>query len=191
MPPIHYLYTHTHADHCHGFDDLRSVYFSAGQPLKCYARAEFIAELKQRFRYIFEDTGYQGGKPLIDFVEIPETGRFFVDKLPVETISCVHGNVKTSIFKFGRFVYATDFKFFTPENIESWRGSIDTMIASGIRYGKHHTHSTIEETLILFTQLAVKRGIITHLSHDVDYETVSQKLPAHAELAYDGMTFKI
>ncbi len=190
-PPVDYIYTHIHADHCHGFDDLRSVYFAVKKPLRCYAKLEFIDEIKKRFHYMFEDTGYQGGRPVIEFLAIPESGIFKIQDLLIETFSCPHGNVLTSIFKIGSFVYATDFKILPPEVIAAWTGKIHTMIASGIRYGTHHTHSTIEETVALFKLMQVKRGIITHLSHEVDYEPVSKNLPENIELAYDGMKLKI
>ena len=190
-PPTNYIFTHTHADHCHGFDDLRSVYFIARKPIRCYAREEFIDEFKRRFHYIFEDTGYQGVRPEIDFIAIPESGSFSIGNLTIETFSCPHGNIKTSIFKVNSFAYATDFKSFPENVISAWKNNIDTMIASGIRYGTHHTHSTIDETLALFTQLNVKCGFITHISHEVDHATVSKNLPKNIQLAYDGLTFKV
>jgi phosphoribosyl 1,2-cyclic phosphate phosphodiesterase len=98
-----------------------------------------------------------------------------------------HGNVLTNAFRFGSFAYATDFKSFPSDKRAKWRGKIDTMVASGLRWRDHKTHSTIQETIDLFEDLQVRRGIITHLNHEIDYDLDSKKLPGNVELAFDGM----
>jgi phosphoribosyl 1,2-cyclic phosphate phosphodiesterase len=111
--------------------------------------------------------------------------------IEVETHLVPHGNAMTNIFRFGNFAYATDFKLFTESAINSWRGKIHTMVASGLRWKEHKTHSTIPETIELFRKLDVERGIITHMSHDVDYLEDSPKLPLGVEFAYDGMQLTV
>jgi phosphoribosyl 1,2-cyclic phosphate phosphodiesterase len=186
------IYTHIHADHVHGFDDLRGLYFNSQRPINCWLHPEHIKELRHRFHYAFEDTGYLGGRPEIHLRSLPsESGIFSIGDMDVETFLVPHGNALTNIFRFGRFVYATDFKSFTDEAISAWRGKIHTMIASGLRWKEHKTHSTIPETVELFKLLDVERGIITHMSHDIDYQEDSVKLPKGVELAYDGMQLSI
>jgi phosphoribosyl 1,2-cyclic phosphate phosphodiesterase len=188
----HVLYTHLHADHCHGFDDLRGLYFNNKKPLKCYLDSEYVSELKHRFHYAFEDTGYKGGRPDIELVKLPEGGGVFkIQDCEIETIRLQHGNVLVNGFRFGSFAYVTDFKNFTEEQISSWRGKIDVMISSGLRWSSHGTHSSTVETIAIFKELGVKRGILTHLSHDIDYQRDMARMPNGVELAYDGMTITL
>ena len=188
----HVLYTHLHADHCHGFDDLRGLYFNSGKQIKCFLDEEYAQELRLRFHYAFEDTGYLGGRADIQLVDLPKGGGDFeVAGTTAETIRLPHGNVTTNAFSFGNFAYATDFKFFPEEQIRRWRGKVHTMVASGVRWKPHKTHSAIEETIELFDRLGVTRGIISHLSHDVDYDRDRLKMPQGVELAYDGLTFSV
>lgn len=186
------LYTHIHADHVHGFDDLRGLYFNSQKPITCWLHPEYMKELKHRFHYAFEDTGYLGGRPEIHLTPLPEeSGVFSIGDMEVETFLVPHGNARTNVFRFGSFAYATDFKSFTDEAIRAWRGKVHTMIASGLRWKEHKTHSTVPETLELFKLLDVERGIITHMSHDVDYFNDSNKMPQGVELAYDGMQISV
>lgn len=185
------LYTHLHADHCHGFDDLRALYFRSKEPVNCYLCSDFEKELRQRFSYAFIDTGYLGTKPQVVLKQIPDDGNFLVANKPIETFRIAHGNVQTSVFRFGSFAYATDFKEFNADQIVRWKGKIKVMVASGIHFGTHNTHSVIEETLRLFEALNVERGVITHISHKIEHLRDSAKLPAGVELAYDGMVIDL
>ena len=184
------LYTHMHADHTAGFDDLRAFYFRSRKATEIYLLPVYINELKARFHYAFEDTGYQGTSPQVHLNPIP-SHPFTVAGMTVEPAPLHHGHALSCAFKFGRFVYATDFKAFPPELIEAWRGKVDVMVASGIHFGTHVAHSVIPETIQLFDDLGVKRGVISHLAHDVDYVRDTHKLPPHVEFAYDGMTIDL
>lgn len=188
----HVIYTHLHADHCHGFDDLRGLYFSSEKPITCWLHPTLIPELKQRFHYAFEDTGYLGGRPDIRLLPFPqEHGTTTIADMEMETFLAPHGNAFTNVLRFGRFAYATDFKTLSDANIKAWRGKIHTMVASGLRWRSHKTHSSIDETLEIFKRLDVERGIITHLNHEIDFEVDSRKLPSHVELAFDGLEFVV
>ena len=184
------LYTHIHADHSQGFDDLRAFYFKSKRSIDCFLMQEFHADFKQRFRYAFEDTGYLGAKPQIQLKAMPNQ-LFKLGPWDIEPVRLPHGNITTCGFRFGNFAYATDFKGFPEEIKQRWKGKIDTMVASGIHYGQHPSHSVIPETLELFQQLEVRRGIISHLAHDIDYVINSKNLPSHVEFAFDGMTIDL
>lgn len=186
------LYTHIHADHCHGFDDLRMFAFRAGHPaIPCYMHTDFIAEFKSRFSYAFDpNTGYYGTLPQIQLRALP-TKPFTVAGLDIETVRLPHGAVLTNAFRIGKFAYATDFKTFAPELISRWKGKIDTMIISGVRFRPHKTHSSVQESVAILQELQVRRGFITHLSHEVDYRTHRAELPPGIDLAYDGLTLTL
>lgn len=184
------LYTHCHADHVHGFDDLRAFYFGEGKPVTCHVPSEHVAEFRQKFSYVFEETGYIGTKPQVR-MELVSDLSFRIAGVDVEPVRMAHGNVITTGYRFGSFAYITDFKWLSEQVIERWQGQIELMVASGIRRGGHPTHSCIDETLALFDRLKVKKGVITHLSHEVDYDEESSKLPPDAALAYDGMVLEL
>jgi len=185
------FYTHLHADHCHGFDDLRAFYFKDKKPLQTYLARNFSIELQDRFKYAFFDSGYPGATPHLNLNIIPDDGVFDVGGCQVETFRVPHGNVMTSVFRLGEFVYATDFKKFSDEQISRWRGKVKVMVASGVHFDAHPTHSTISETLDLFDKLQVKRGVISHLSHKISYLRDGAAMPPHVSLAYDGMRIDV
>jgi len=180
------LYTHTHADHCHGFDDLRAFYFFSGKPIPCYLSREHLFDLKSRFSYAFEETGYLGLPPQVTLLEMESKVDIWSD-MEIEVVRLEHGNVMSAAFRMGSFAYATDFKCFSESVLEMWSGKISLMVASGLRFSEHKTHSSIPETIQIFERLGVQRGIITHMAHEVEYEQHSQQLAPHIELAYDGM----
>ncbi len=182
----HIVLTHLHADHCHGLDDLRSLYFYHHRPLHLYVSPLHVDELKTRFNYIFGKTGYHGTRPQIE-LHILSEGMNTVGGWQLDHVHLPHGHVQTSAFRWGHFAYATDFKSFPKQVSDLWRGKIHTLIASGIRDRPHQTHSSIPETINIFKDLEVKRGIISHLSHEVDYIQTLKDLPIGTELAYDRM----
>lgn len=184
------IYTHVHADHCHGFDDLRAFYFTSNQPVTCWIPEEFIDEFRTRFSYAFEDTGYLGSKPQVRLKPLPRAP-FRIGSFEIDPIRLPHGNVSTAAFRIDSFAYATDFKAFDETQIAAWRGKIRTMVASGIHFGEHKTHSTIPETIALFQELGVERGIITHLSHDVGHHRDRGRLPRGVEFGFDGMVIEV
>ena len=180
------LFTHTHADHCHGFDDLRPLFFNkTAKPIKVWATETHLEELQRRFFYIFQQTGYRGITPILDTLNHEQVKEEF-SSLDFEYYSLPHGLTESTAFRWGNFAYATDFKQFPKAIIEAWKGKIEVMIASGIMYKSHHSHSSIPETVALFEELGVKQGYITHISHVVLHERDSQKLPPHIQFAYDG-----
>lgn len=186
----HILLTHTHADHCHGFDDLRVFCFKSKEPLNLYATSTHLQEFTSRFNYLFDENGYEGVKPQVERHTL-KNRTFSVLGHDFEFQSLDHGHTLSSAFKFKNFAYATDFKRFSKDQIALWRGKIHTMVASGIRFRAHHSHSSIQETVDLFSQLDVKQGIITHLSHEVDADLDRVKVPDWVTFAYDGMRIKI
>ena len=188
------LYTHTHADHLHGFDDLRAFSLLQSGPVQCYLKPYDLGELTKRFSYAFKKTGYAGIRPKAELVALEEEEFELVPGLRVEPLFLPHGRAVSTGFRFGSFAYVTDFKSFVDgvftKQLLRWKGKIHTMIASGVYYKTHPTHSSIPETLEMFDRLKVKHGIITHLSHEVDHEKGQSQLPKNRWLAYDGLSFE-
>ena len=186
----HVLYTHTHADHCHGFDDLRAFYFHQKKPVHCYLHEEHITDFKTRFAYAFDPRPSLNSRPQVTVT--PFRQGVFTVSLPdmtfnVEAWLLPHGQGQSVAFKIGSFVYATDFKTVPEEVRKEWRNRVHTMVASGVRFQSHPTHSSVPETTELMTDLGVRQGLITHLGHEIDYKRDAPKLPCGITLAYDGM----
>lgn len=184
------LYTHTHADHCHGFDDLRALYFREKKAIRCWIWAGHEPDLRRRFSYAFASEGYVGTPPQVELRAF-ESGPLPVLGIEVEPLLLPHGHMQSVGFRFGSFAYATDFKSFGQGAIAAWKGKVKTMIASGLRFEEHNSHSTIGETVALFKELGVERGYLTHLSHSVDHRRDSESLPPNVSLAYDGCEFDL
>ncbi len=185
------LYTHLHADHCAGLDDLRAFSFRDKHDIPVLLSEEFEEELKSRFYYVFKETGYRGSKPKLDLHPIKE-GKIenpYVKDL--EMFRLPHGSIMTSAYRIGRFFYATDFKTIGESQIAKLRGEIDVAIMSGIHFGEHDSHSTVLETVEIMKKIQVKRGWITHLAHNIDYERDSLRLPSNISFAYDGLRIDI
>ncbi len=181
--------THTHADHLHGLDEIRALSFKRKSPIELWAKQEHLVDIKSRFHYLFQDTGYKGFVPAIETKEVSACFQSLGQK--VETVYLPHGHMQTVAYKVGSFAYATDFKKFPPEAIAAWKGRIHTMVASGIRYREHASHSSVYETIQLFKDLEVKRGFIHHLAHDVDADLDASKLPENVQFAFDGLEFDV
>ena len=175
------VYTHTHADHLHGLDDLRAFWFHSKKPVKCWISPVHLDDLKSRFSYVFNDTGYPGSPPQVDLSLIDNDFNLF--GVPIETFQLPHGPGTTTAFRIGSFVYATDFQYFPEEIKNKLKGQIHTMIASGVGWEPHKTHSSVTETTQLFKDLEVQRGIVHHLAHTVDY--YQHTLDSPYEFAYD------
>ena len=187
----HVFYTHTHADHCHGFDDLRAFYFRRKKPVHIHLPEACVDEFKERFRYAFEAGGYHGLKPQIELHPFARDASFDVNGTTIETMMLPHGHVESCAYRIGTFAFATDFKCFLPEQVERWKGGLNTMVASGIRFREHATHSSIPETCQLFQDLGVSLGVISHLSHDVLHSRDESGLPTGVKLAFDGMVIDV
>lgn len=182
------LYTHTHADHCHGLDDLRAFYFADQKPMHCWIGSRHVQDLKDRFSYVFKEDGYHGTKPQI-LLHTIETDSFQVGPFSIEMVELPHGHSMSTAFRIGSFVYATDFKTFPENALEKWKGKVKICIASGVGFKEHSTHSSIPETIEVFKKLGVSKGILTHLTHTVDYKKHRGDLASDVSFAYDGMEF--
>lgn len=182
--------THTHADHCHGFDDLRAFYFWHPRAMPVYMSHGHAQDFQRRFPYLFQKTGYLGTVASVALHTLSQEA-FQVEGVTIEHAELPHGSTVSTAYRIGSFAYATDFQYVPEAVIERWKGKIHTMVASGLRFHPHPTHSSIPETIELFRRLGVKRGILSHLTHDVDYVRDSVGLPSGVELAYDGMVLDV
>lgn len=180
------LYTHDHADHTHGIDDLRGLSHTMGRSLDVYGNSETLAVLCQRFGYVFEET--MGYPPFAIAHEI--TGSFRVGAINITPFQQPHGPVSSLGFRFGKIAYSTDLNVLTEEAATLLHG-VDTWIVDALRYDPHPTHPHLAQTLEWIAKVKPRRAVLTHMTWDMDYEELKSRLPAGVEPAYDGMMIEV
>jgi phosphoribosyl 1,2-cyclic phosphate phosphodiesterase len=186
------LFTHAHADHSHGIDDLRSINRMTGKPLPIYADAHAMSELKARFRYIFAPVDAEARtkfyKPAVEPHEI--AGPFAAAGMDIVPFVQDHGFSKTLGFRFGRFAYSTDALALDEAAFTALAG-VETWIVDCIRRAPHPTHSHLERTLGWIERVKPRRAILTHMDETLDYEVLRRSLPPGVEPGYDGLVAEV
>jgi phosphoribosyl 1,2-cyclic phosphate phosphodiesterase len=186
------LFTHAHADHCHGIDEVRAVNRATGQSLAIYASAATMAELRERFSYIFRPQDPAAGaffyKPSLLPHEI--AGDFEAAGIPVTSFVQEHGFTKSLGFRFGRLAYSTDVVSLNEAGFAALAG-VETWIVDCYRRDPHPTHSHLAQTLDWIARVKPRRAILTHMDRQLDYATLSRELPAGVEPAYDGLVIEV
>ncbi|HEY6443230.1 MAG TPA: MBL fold metallo-hydrolase [Candidatus Acidoferrales bacterium] len=181
------IYTHGHADHVMGLDDIRPFNLKLKGPVPIYAAAETLATLRRQFSYIFEaDAG--SWVPLVDLHEID--GPFNLFGTNFVPIPAIHGSQAVLGFRFGKAAYLTDFSS-VPDSSKALLRGLDDFILDALRYVPHPAHSNVEQSLALVEELRPKRAWFTHICHDLGHEQANARLPENVRLAYDGLSFKV
>lgn len=182
------LYTHAHADHILGTDDLRVFNFVSKSSIPCFGDAQTLAGIRTTFSYIFEpDPNYLGGMlAQLTLNEVTALKPFQAAGLEILPLPLRHGRLSMLGYRIGDIAYATDCNFM-PDETRAALAGVKVLVLDALRYKAHRTHFTIPEAVELATQLEIDKTYLTHMTHDVDYDEVSAKLPKHVELAYDGL----
>ena len=178
------LYTHGHADHILGLDDLRPLSFRHPGRLPLYASDHAARSLRETFRYVFDEQNTYPSKAQVELKAINgEFQLFGVDFQPVEVM---HGDEPIHGFRFGSAAYLTDFSDIPAASRQQLRG-LDVLFLDALRHTPHPTHSTVENSLKLVEELAPRRAFFTHISHDLPHAETNASLPPHVRLAHDGL----
>lgn len=182
------LLTHAHADHLHGIDELRQIFFHQQRKIPVYADVQCLERVYQAFSYMFHaaDSFY----PTFLEGHAIENDTFTIDGTIVQLFEQDHGHQRSSGFKIGKMAYSTDVKSI-PEKSESYLYGLDLWIVDCLRDEEHRTHAHTGLTLEWIEKYQPKRSILTHLSELLDYEDLSARLPKGVEAAYDGMVLEI
>lgn len=183
------LYTHAHADHTHGLNDLCLVSRFKEAEIPVYGDKPTLDALRQSFGYAFHNPDNAHYQPFLTAHEIEYTP-FEVFGRTVEPFEQDHGLIKSLGFKIGDFAYSTDVCALKPEVLDFLKG-IDTWVVDCLRYEPHTTHSHLALTLEWIAYVKPRRAILTHLSPLLDYDTLCQELPAGVEPGYDRLTLEI
>jgi phosphoribosyl 1,2-cyclic phosphate phosphodiesterase len=178
------LYTHTHADHILGIDDLRPLTFHRPQKLPLYARPQAAEFMRNMFRYIFDDNYKFGGIAQVELKTIDGPVDLFGARF--EPITVIHGETEIDGFRFGSAAYLTDHSE-VPETSFARLRDLDILFLDALRYKPHPTHSTVENSLKIVERLQPKRAFFTHICHDLAHEATNATLPPNVRLSHDGL----
>jgi phosphoribosyl 1,2-cyclic phosphate phosphodiesterase len=186
------LYTHEHADHLHGLDDVRLFPFMLGHPIPIYATEVVEGRIRKIFDYAFSDREqtHPGAVPKMQLQRI--------DERPIEILGStltpvplVHGPYcRVFGYRIGNVAYCTDTNCIESSSKELLRG-LDVLVLDALRKSPHPTHFSVGEALDVIEELGPKKAYLTHLSHELDYTTFFRELPEHVALAYDGLRIEL
>lgn len=180
------IWTHDHADHCHGIDDLRQLYHARGAPVPGYARSDTVIALQRRFGYAFD--GHSGYPPIATITPLPD--RMMLGGIAIAAVDQPHGAITSAGLCFtynGRTIaYSTDFNAMTDAMRALFTG-VDLWIVDALRRRPHPTHPHLDRTLGWIAELGPKRAVLTHMDQSMDFATLMRELPPGIEPGYDGM----
>jgi phosphoribosyl 1,2-cyclic phosphate phosphodiesterase len=183
------LYTHSHADHILGLDDVRPFNFMQKQEIPIFASAEAWDVIERTFSYVFDASPSESSRPRLT-PHLFEFNPFCVAGVEFQPIRMSHGKGTVHGFRFGDCAYLTDHSSIPMESLEKLSG-LDVVFLDALRHNPHPTHSTVDESLRTVELLKPKRAYFTHISHDLLHAAVEAQLPPGVSLAYDGLEISI
>ncbi|MDO7842709.1 MBL fold metallo-hydrolase [Sphingomonas immobilis] len=180
------IWTHDHADHTHGIDDLRQVFHAMGRPVRCFARMWTARSLRGRFGYVFEGTsGYPATATIEDLADTLTIG-----DIALRIADQPHGKITSAGLRFEAdevaLGYATDLNDMT-DDVAAIYKNLDLWIVDALRERVHPSHADLAMTLGWIDALKPRRALLTHMDQSMDYETLRAELPPGIEPAYDGL----
>lgn len=183
------VYTHAHADHIYGLDDLRVFSMRGRGPLNAYATPSTASMIRSVFPYVFDNgPTHGGGVPQITLNEI--AGPFEAATIQFRPVPIWHGPTPVMAYRVGDLAYVTDVSRIEPESMDQLRG-LDVLVLDALRYRPHPTHFSIPEALAIVDELKPARTFFTHICHDLPHAETNRQLPAGVELAYDGLVIEL
>jgi phosphoribosyl 1,2-cyclic phosphate phosphodiesterase len=183
------LFTHAHADHILGLDDMRAIIELQGAAMPCYANSAAWAAIRRTFFYVFEGTIQRGGG-IPQLVAHDVDGPVTVGDVTVIPVPLWHGKLPILGYRFGNFAYLTDCNAIPDASWPLIAGT-EILVLDALRDVAHETHFTIAEALSVVERLQPRRTYFTHMTHDLPHAATNARLPGGVELAYDGLVLEI
>ncbi len=185
------FYTHEHADHTAGLDDIRPLYFINKKPIPIYGQERVINDLKIRFNYIFTNVNRYPGAPEVTAFTPKPYRSYFIGGIEVIPLEVLHGNLPIYGYKFGNMAYITDAKTI-PDKTVALIKDIDLLIINALHHKAHKTHMNLKESLKVIEKINPKKAILTHISHHMGFhDDINETLPDNVSLGYDGMSLHL
>ena len=184
------IFTHEHADHTTGIDDVRPYFFRQGK-IPIYLHERVLNSLHNRFAYIFDPKQKYPGAPDFEVNLINKENDFQILGLNITPIESVHYKLPVLGFRLGKFAYLTDVKTISDKEMLKLNG-LDTLVINALRYESHPSHLNIEEALEIIDQVKPKQTFFTHISHNMGFhKEVCSNLPKSVSLAFDGLVLEV
>lgn len=184
------LFTHEHADHTAGLDDIRPFFFRQGN-IPVYGHKRVLDNLSSRFDYIFKDENKYPGAPSVIQKEIKVNNNFQIKSKTVIPINAMHGNLQVFGFRIEDFAYLTDIKTIEKSEMDKLK-NVNSLVINALREEEHSTHFNLKEALDFIHLVQPKKAYITHISHLLGFHNeVQQNLPKNVYLAYDNLEITI
>jgi len=187
------LYTHAHADHVHGIDDLRAISVRQGTPLPAYGPARTMAELAARFPYIFDSrvVAHEGtSKPELTSHALEAGKTVSVAGVPVLPLALPHGDHGVFGYRVGPVAYLTDVKSIS-DGVAAQLADLDVLVLNALLPQPHPLHLSIPEAVAAAQRIGARRTLLTHLTHDATHADLAARLPAGVAPAYDGLVIEV
>jgi len=182
------LYTHSHADHILGLDDVRPFSLPEGKVINIYGNRPALDGLRRVFKYIFDGNYPFGGVPLVqDHLITGPVELFGLEFIPVKVL---HGYLEVLGFRFGPVAYLTDYNKIPDSSYPLLRG-VEILFLDALRHISHPTHQTVAEALREVEKIKPRQAFFTHIAHDLSHEQTNATLPTNVRLCYDGMKLEI
>lgn len=178
------LYTHAHADHILGLDDVRPLSFRRDEKIPLYADEATASAMERMFEYIFDPNYKFGGIARVSMNRLNGSVELYGARF--EPVTIIHGETEILGFRFGQAAYLTDFSEIPPASMARLR-DLDILFLDALRHNPHPTHSTVANSLRLVKELNPKRAFFTHISHDLAHEETNKTFPHNVRLAHDGL----
>jgi phosphoribosyl 1,2-cyclic phosphate phosphodiesterase len=182
------FYTHAHADHVLGLDELRLFNWRQGGAIPIYGSPRTLEAIARTFWYVFDPGDSEQTRPIL--APCPIAAPFAFGGCAVVPVPLWHGSLPILGYRLGRFAYLTDVSRFPPSSYALVEG-LDLLVLSALRHRSHPTHLTLSEAVEQARRIGARRTLFTHVSHEIDHADVSARLPAGVELAYDGLTVEV
>ncbi len=179
------LFTHRHADHVHGFDDLRRYNEITGKTIPCFADETTANSIKNMYPYVFRARKHDyTSKPKVTMKIV--NGVFQVEDIKITPVPIKHGAEKILGYRFDNFAYLTDCSSI-PEESYSLLKNLDILVIGALRYTPHPNHLSVDEVIPVINRINPGKAYLTHMTHEIEYHTLKDYLPDHIEPAYDGL----
>jgi phosphoribosyl 1,2-cyclic phosphate phosphodiesterase len=182
------LYTHTHADHLHGIDDLRSFCQINRHQIPLYSYKDAVSHIESKFGYTLREPSDFWDLPVLSVSEID--GPFDLFDTTIIPIPVMHGRIQILAYRIGNIAYMTDVSSIPESSLALLKG-LELLLIDCLRTEKHPTHINIEQSLDYVSQIQAKQSVLIHMTHELEYEALSQKLPENVFVGYDGMKIKV
>ena len=188
------IYTHEHADHTHGIDDLRQVAFNSEKRTDVYMSDHVFEHLSAKFSYCFKSPPGSFYPPILNQCKMEPYKGFSIEgaggDIDIFPMDQLHGSIQSLGFRFGDFTYSTDVHEFPEETVQHLAGT-KIWVIDALRYKGHKTHFSVETALSWIERIKPEQAFLTNMHHDLDYDVLRSKLPDHVEPSYDGLNFEI